>query len=180
MELEQAIFGRRSVRKFKEKSVDKSDLAALAKAAIWAPTAGNHQPWGFICLTDQEMIQKINTVAPGLFGNPKAIICVCLDHKKTIKIIDKEGPEVSNPFGYWDCSMAAQNMMLAAYSLGLGTCVVLSFSPPAVQEILELPENIKPVLVVTVGYPNQQPAPPARLPLEQVVLEEEYGREWKQ
>jgi nitroreductase len=162
MELEQAIFGRRSVRKFKEKSVDKSDLAALAKAAIWAPTAGNHQPWGFICLTDQEMIQKINTVAPGLFGNPKAIICVCLDHKKTIKIIDKEGREVSNPFGYWDCSMAAQNILLRAYDLGLGSCVIASFNPAAVRELLDAPLHFEPLMLIILGYPDQDPKAPPR------------------
>ena len=80
MELEQAIFGRRSIRKFQEKSVGKTELESLIKVAIWAPTAGNHQPWAFICVTDQDIIHKINTVAPGLFGNPKAIICVCLNH----------------------------------------------------------------------------------------------------
>jgi nitroreductase len=162
MELEQAIFSRRSVRKFKQISIDKMDLDTLAKAAIWAPTAGNHQPWGFICLTDQEMIQKIITVAPGLFGNPKAIICVCLDHKKTIKITNKDGREVSSPLGYWDCSMAAQNILLRACDLGLGSCVVASFNQDAVRELLEAPLHFEPLMLIILGYPDQTPKAPKR------------------
>jgi nitroreductase len=77
-----------------------------------------------------------------------------------------------------DCSIAAQNMMLAAHALGLGSCVILSYSPTAIQEILDLPELIRPMLVVTLGYPAENPEPPTRLALEEIAFDEQYGREW--
>ncbi len=87
---------------------------------------------------------------------------VCLDHKKTIKIIDKEGREVSNPFGYWDCSMAAQNILLRAYDLGLGSCVIASFNPNAVRELLEAPLHFEPLMLIILGYTDQDPKAPPR------------------
>ena len=162
MELQKAITGRRSVRKFKEKSVSKTDLASLMEAAIWAPTAGNHQPWAFFCLTDREMINKINAVAPGMFGNPNAIICVCLNHKKTIKKVIKEGHEISNPFGYWDCAMATQNILLRAYDIGLGSCVIASFNSDAVRELLDAPIYFEPLMLIILGYPDHDPKAPPR------------------
>lgn len=175
MELKEAIFGRRSVRKFKDKPVDKRDLEEVLKAAIWAPTASNNQPWAFICVTDQGTIHKINAVAPGLFGNPKAMICICLDHTKTIKRVNKEGREVSNPFGYWDCSMAAQNILLSAYDRGLGSCVIASFNQDAVRELLEAPMQTEPLMLIILGYPDQNPKAPPRK--TDIIFWQKYGEQ---
>ena len=72
----------------------------------------------------------------------------------------KMGPESITKM---DSAMAAQNIMLAAHELGLGTCVIASFHPGAVAKILGMPEHILPHLLVSVGHPNVDPPPPERL-----------------
>ena len=174
MDVLEAIKGRRSIRQYTDQPIPKKLIGQLLEAAEWSPSVSNQQRWRFVVVTEHSTKELIRQVSPGIFVGPPVYIVICAEEVSDAKAWDRATYLA-------DCSMAAQNMMLAAYSLDLGTCVVLSFSPPAVQEILELPENIKPVLIVTVGYPNQQqPTPPARLPLEQIAFEEEYGREWKQ
>jgi nitroreductase len=77
-----------------------------------------------------------------------------------------------------DCAIAAQNIMLAAYEVGIGSCAVLSFAKVAMREILNLPANIEPMLMVTLGYPAEAPEPPPRLELSQIAFMDEYGKEW--
>lgn len=78
-----------------------------------------------------------------------------------------------------DISMAAQNMMLMAYSLGIGSCPVASFNKTALKELLNIPEEVGPVLLISLGYPEFWPKPPRRRPLEEVVHVEEYGRHFE-
>lgn len=77
-----------------------------------------------------------------------------------------------------DCSMAVENMLLAAHALGLGTCVVKSFSRVAVKEMLEIPDGVEPELLVVLGYPAQSPKPPARIPLREIAFLNKYGRKF--
>ena len=72
-----------------------------------------------------------------------------------------------------DSAIAAQNIMLAAHSMGLGTCVIASFHPKAVGKMVKLPEKVLPHLLVSVGYPAMDPSPPPRI-LEEVTWWEVY------
>jgi nitroreductase len=158
MELSKALFGRRSVRSFDGKPIDKNLLKELLKAGIWAPTAGNIQPWIFVCVTGEENIHKMRTVSPGMLGNPKAVICVCSDIRKAR---EKAGPS-GKLLALMDCSMAAQNIMLRAFDLGLGTCVIRSFNANAIRELLGAPLHIEPELLITIGFAKHVPKPPER------------------
>jgi len=170
MELEKAILGRRSVRKFTAKPIEKKVLNELLTAGIWSPTAGNIQPWAFICVTDPEMVHKIRVVSPGMFWSTSAVICVCSDQEKASKAAAKEGKTLS----LFDCAMAAQNIMLRAYDLGLGTCVIRSFNQAAARELLGAPEHIQPELLIIVGYSDQAPKAPRRN--MEVIFWEAYGQ----
>jgi nitroreductase len=68
--------------------------------------------------------------------------------------------------------------MLAAYEMGIGSCVALSYAKVAVKEILNLPDDVEPLLIVTLGYPAEAPEPPPRLELNQIAFMGEYGKEW--
>lgn len=133
MELLEAIKGRRSTRRFKDQGVSAETIQALLDLAIWAPTASNVQPWGFAVIQDQEKMNELSDQA-------KAII---LDHIKDGSRMEQYRASMENPnFNIFynapaliliygkkehpyttnDCSMAAQNLMLAAWEMGLGTC----------------------------------------------------------
>ncbi len=158
MNLEKAIFGRRSVRNYSSKILEKKHLKELLDAGIWAPTAGNIQPWVFVCVTHTKRIQQIHTVSPGMLGNPQALICVCSDQNRAV---EKAGPG-GRTLAIMDCAMAAQTIMLFAYGLGMGTCAIRSFNPSAVRELISAPAHIHPELLITVGYPAESLKPPAR------------------
>lgn len=171
MELEKAILERRSIRSFTEKPVEKRLLKELLKAGVWSPSAGNIQPWVFFCITNPPQIEKIQVVSPGMLATPKAIICICSDQKKAFE----KARDFGSIYALMDCSMAAQNIMLRAYDLNLGTCAVRSFNPAAVRDILNAPDHLQPELLVTIGYPSRIPSPPARN--TDVFYWEQYGNQ---
>jgi len=158
MELEELIFSRRSVRNFIDKPIEKEKLKALGKAAIWAPTGGNSQPWKFVIISNPDTIHLIKTLSPGLLGEPAALIAVLSRRKYNI---DKMGP-IGETLALMDCSMASQNILLRAWDLGLGSCAVRSFNQKAVGEIIQSPEDCTPELLITLGYPGKSPSPPPR------------------
>ena len=100
-------------------------------------------------------------------------ILICSDKEKEHRIGGALGRDY---LSVADCSMAVENMLLAAYALGLGTCIVKSFSRIAVKEILEIPEGIEPELLVIAGHPAHAPTPPARIPLEEIAFLNKYGQ----
>ena len=147
------IFKRRSIRKYQEKPVEKEKLVLLLKAAMAAPTASNNQPWEFVVVDEEEIMQQFRSrMKYGPYNAPAAIV-VC--HNPQIG----RSPR-SNRFYQQDCSAAIQNMLVAAVDLGLGT-VWLGVYPgeeteQTVKEIAGLPEDIIPVAVIYVGYPAEE------------------------
>lgn len=171
MDIFEAIKGRRSVRKFTSDPVSLALLEQILDAARWAPSGSNAQRWEFIVLTDNAIIEMVRKTSPGLFSSPPVLMVICSKRAATAT--------------YWqkyllacDCAIAAQNMMLAAHALGLGTCVALSFSNIALKELLGIPEGVEPELVVTMGYAAESPAPPKRKELGQIVHLNGYGKEF--
>jgi nitroreductase len=160
MDVMTAIKGRRSVRQFKDDPLDKDTLLKLLEAAVWAPSGGNGQTWRFVVVTQAAAMRKIKMVSPGLLGDPPAVIVIAQD---TALARHKGGEMGVETITKMDSAMAAQNIMLAAYEMGLGTCVIASFHAGAVVKVLGMPENILPNLMVSVGRPALDPPPPARL-----------------
>ncbi len=170
MELLEIIKGRRAVRNFSDKDIPFENLMKILESAIWAPSGSNIQAWEFILVAQKENIEKIKLISPGLYGNPAAIIIVCINTERAKKG-GKEGIETAK----MDISMASQNMMLMAYSLGIGSCPILSFNKIALKEIFEIPDYIDPQLILIFGYTERWPLPPKRRPIKEVVHIERFG-----
>ncbi|AGK62009.1 Nitroreductase [Archaeoglobus sulfaticallidus PM70-1] len=161
----EVILKRRSIRKFRDQEVEEDKIRKIVEAGIWAPSAGNMQPWVFVVVRNKKNIEKIKAMSPGMFDLPAVIIAVCRD-------MGLAGNFEEN-ISIFDVAMAAQNMLLMACDLGLGACPVRSFNQKAVQVLLDLPEHIVPELLVTLGYPDESPSPPERR--KGVVFLEKYG-----
>ncbi len=170
MELKEAIFNRRSIRSFLEKPVGRELIKEIMYAGIHAPTGGNIQPWAFVGISDPLVIKKIRVISPGMLDEPAAVICVYSDQKKAFEKAGKTGEVLA----LMDCAMAAQNIMLRAFDLGLGTCVIRSFNQSAVRVITGAPEHMRPELLIATGYTDEKPALPARD--TGVIYMEAYGR----
>jgi nitroreductase len=159
MELWEAIKGRRSVRAFLDRPVERDILRRLLEAAIWAPSGGNAQTWRFVVITDPKQIRRIKIVSPGLLGDPAAVIVVCQD---MIRARAKGGSLGETFLAPIDAAMATQNLLLAAYAEGLGTCTIASFHRKGVSRLLKLSEGVEPILLVSVGWPAEAPLVPPR------------------
>ena len=78
-----------------------------------------------------------------------------------------------------DAAIACQNIVLAAHALGIGSCMIASFTDTALRTILKLPDTVWPCIMVTLGYPDESPEPPDRLPISEIAFVDEYGKAWK-
>ena len=95
MRVFEVIKGKRSIRKFEDRSIEKKILHKLVEAGVWAPTGGNSQTWVFIIVTDSDRIQKIKAVSPGILGSPNALVVVCQDKDLAYKKGGALGRDVS-------------------------------------------------------------------------------------
>lgn len=146
------ILSRRSIRRYTHQEVEKEKLTLLLKAAMAAPNACNSQPWEFVVVTDKSILAKLQSALySGRYEAPAAIVvCANLDIANS-----------SSARFYWvqDCSAATENILIAAVGLGLGTVWVGVHPLPGVikpvSEILNLPQEVMPLCVVYVGYPDE-------------------------
>lgn len=174
MELVEAIYERRSVRRFTHEPIEGEDLETLLDAARWAPNGGNRNAWRFIVVASEAQKRLVVSFAPGIEEPPAAIIVICMEAKrKAIK-------EPLRLLNMADAAIAAQNICLAAHGLGLGSYIVLSFAGPALRPVLALPDEVSPYLLVCVGHPDEAPETPPRRPIEEIAYVDEFGQEWCQ
>ena len=145
------IMTRTSVRQFTDRQIGKDTLEQLVKCGMAAPTAVNRQPWAFVVVTDRTVLDSLMNEHP--YSNLKtatAAIIVCGDYEKKLEGIGGE---------YWvqDCSAATENILLAAHAYGLGAvwCGVYPNPEriPGVKRVLNLPDAIMPLNIITLGYP---------------------------
>lgn len=143
---------RYSVRSYMDKKVEAEKLEKILEAAHVAPTAANLQPVHLIAVQSEEGLEKIGKAA-NIYGAPLAII-VCADHNKAwVRPFDKKQT------GDIDASILTDHMMLQATELGLGTVWVCYFKPDVIKKEFELPDNLEPVNILFIGYPNEESVP---------------------
>jgi len=167
MDIFEAIRTRRSVRSFRAEAIPDQDVAKILEAARWAPSAGNRQPWTFIYIKDPQVLRMIRNCSPGFYGGAPAAMVIGIDKKDEKR-------------GVLDACFAAQNILLAANALGIGSCPIVSFNSEAIGKILDAPESWEPVLVVSLGYIDKKPKPPSKKPLSEIVCMNSFGKKWKE
>lgn len=184
MEVLEAIRERRSVRRFTEDPVSPEDLTKVLEAAQWAPSWVNVQPWKIIIVKDaarkealSETLLPKNPAAKGLVQAPVVLALVGERGKSGLY-----GDSFSTDKGDWymfDMGIAAQNIALAAHSLGLGTVHVGALDHKKAAEILDVPEGFEVVEILPLGRPTFAPKAPPRKELKEfVTLETFKGQAW--
>lgn len=158
--------GRYSVRKFSDKPVEQEIIDKILEAGKLAPTAVNSQPQMIYVMKSAEAIEKANKLSPCIFGAPQ-VFMICYDDNR----VCQRG--ANDNYGDIDCTIVLTHMMLEAYNLGIGTCMVGMFSPEEARQVLDLPDNIHPILLMPFGYPAEDAKPSPRhseyRPLEETV-----------
>jgi TonB family protein len=158
------IMARRSVRKYLDKPVEHNKLEAIAKAGINAPSAMNRQNWAVRVIEDYKLIADVSEAYKqenpqmverdpnfkNMFRNAPNLICVCAPTDGNFNL---------------DAGLLGENMMLAAQSLGLGTCIqtgpvrflLTNEKAKPFLQALDIPEGYKLLYVIAVGYPDEKP-----------------------
>lgn len=167
MELTEVIEKRRSIRKFSEEPVSREILTELIRTAALAPTASNLQAWRFFVADDPKLVRDIDSFSPGLSGKPPVIIAIASDLAEA----ERRGSKNSLVYGLMmDAAMAAENLMLKATDLGLGTCAIKSYNDKAVHKLLKLPDTMRLEILISVGWPAAKPREPKRKAMEEVLF----------
>jgi len=173
MELSEAIKGRRSIRAFKPQDVPDEAVEKLIDAARYAPSAGNIQPWALVIAKKGETKKKLASAAfnQAFVEEAPVVIVVCADENRSSMRYGRRGETL---YCIQDTAAATQNILLTAYSLGLGTCWVGAFNEDEAKKALRAPDGMRPVAMIPVGYPNKTPSQRAKRPLNQIVHHEEF------
>ncbi|HTX61705.1 MAG TPA: nitroreductase family protein [Methanobacterium sp.] len=164
MEFIDTVKKRYSVRSYKSKEVEEEKLNTVLESAQWAPTAVNKQPFQLIVIKTRGREKELNLIYPvKWFVEAPLIICACtLKEEGWTRRDGKNYSEV-------DTAIAMDHLILAATSLGLGTCWVAAFNLEAAREVLGIPENVLPLIFTPLGYPNDEVGLKTRKDLKDLV-----------
>jgi len=178
MNIFDCITSRRSVRAFEKKPVDDKLIGVMLYMATHAPSAGNTQDWHFIVVKDEGQKKKLAEAAlhQEFIAKAPVVIAVCADLEKASLKYGKRG---ENLYTFQNTASAAMLITLTARALGLDSCWVGAFDEDKVSHVLELPENIRPMAILPVGYAAERPEKPRRIPFENVTSFDRFGKKFK-
>lgn len=166
MDFYEVIQKRRSIRAYKPDHVEEDKLNRILNAARLAPTAANRQPFNIVVVKDEKIKQKLkDAYSQEWFFTAPVIICICTLADKAWKRND------GKVYVDVDAAIAMDHLVLAAFAEGLGTCWIAAFKPEAVKEALNIPDNVEPLILTPLGYPEAIPEPTYRKPLDEIVRE---------
>ena len=169
MQLMEAIKRRRSVRSYQDRAVEEEKLLRVLEAGRLAPSARNMQDLKFVVVRDQDLRRKLAEAARNqeFVGQAPVLIAACgtSDYVMTCG-------QLTYPI---DVSIAVDHMTLAAVEEGLGTCWIGAFYEDTVKEILQIPQSIRVVALLPLGYPAAEQAKPTpRKSLKEIVAYDKW------
>ncbi len=171
----EAIRNRRSIRAFTGEDVSEEEVERLIDAARWAPSAGNIQPWEFIVIRDRKTKRRVSAAAldQTFIEEAPVVVVVCANHMRSARGYGSRGTTL---YCLQDTAAAVQNLLLAAYALGLGTCWVGAFREEEVKKALNIVGGVRPVAIIPVGHAAEEPEAQWRRPKREIVHYEKFQR----
>ena len=169
MNVLQAVRQRRTIRTYRRTPIPDDVLDRLVLSLRWAPSSGNLQRRKFYFVFDPKLRKSLAKIALDQTFVAQAPLCVvaCADHR-----IEKDyGQPGVDLFCLLDVAASLQNLGLVAYEEGLGTCWVGAFEEQEVRDLLDLPKYLRPVSLMSVGYPAEDPEAPPRVSRRRAIVE---------
>ncbi len=167
------IRSRRSVRRYTREPVSEGLLQRLLEAAQLAPSAGNLQARDFIIVRDLNMKHELAEAAYGQFfvSMAPAVLVGCANVARSRAAYGRR----AELYAVQDVTIAASYIQLAAEATGVVTCWIGAFDEQRVARALELPPDVRPVLMLPVGYPDESPHARPRMNLDQFIHQERWS-----
>jgi nitroreductase len=168
LEIPEAILKRKSVRAYAQQGLTDEEIDILIKAATIAPSAGNMQPWGFVAVRARDVKEALVEASHGqsFIASAPVVIVVCTDAAKTTPRYGERGEKL---YCLQDTAAAIENIMITAVHNGLATCWIGAFDEGMAAEAVGLPKGVRPVALIPIGYPDQDPTPRPRRPVTDVL-----------
>ncbi|NHI93459.1 MAG: nitroreductase family protein [Candidatus Lokiarchaeota archaeon] len=176
--LKEIILKRRSIRKFKVQEIDEESLIDILEISTWAPSAGNLQSWDMVLIKDQPIKKALAVAALGqnFIAEASHVIIVCANLPRTARIYGQRGATL---YAYQDTAAFIQNLLLLIHSKGWGAVWIGAFKESEVADIIKVEEGIRPIAIIPVGIPDQEPASPRRIPLSKILHINSFGNLFK-
>jgi len=161
---------RASIRRYRDRRIPEDILLSILEAARLAQSADNRQPWQFVVTTDPaNKVRLVQAADNQRFVGEAAAVIVCLaDPDESANVGPFEGFLV-------DLAIAIENMALTAWDLGIGSCWIGAFDEEQVKELFDVPDNLRVVSLLTLGYPDEKRGAKYRKSLDEIVHYEMYG-----
>ena len=164
------VLSRRSIRQYTAQDIPDTVLQSILEAGRQAPSAMNLQPWHFIVVTDPQLKQQL---ADGRYNQfitecPVTIIG-CADTSVTVKNPYLKKLYETHQFSIVDVSIALQNMVIAAWAQGVGSCWIGDFRDSHVKSVLQIPDQWRVVALLTLGYPVNPPQSKTKKPFNNII-----------
>lgn len=173
MDVFEAIKNRRSIRTFERKAVSEEQVEALIDAARHAPSAGNIQPWEFVIVREPRIKHQLSVAALNqtFITEAPVVIVVCANEASSGQGYGNRGVHL---YCIQDTAAATENVLLAAYAMGLGACWIGAFREEMLRKALNTPTHVRPVAIIPIGYTSQESAPRGRRAIEEIVHRETF------
>jgi len=156
---------RRSIRTYQPRPLPDKDLKAICEAGRCAPSAANRQPWHVVVVRDEEQKKRLAAACANQSWMADAGVILAGVGR----------PAVSEKWYAVDVAIAMENMVIAATSLGYGTCWIGAFDQAQVKAVLGLPEDLTVIALTPVGVPADHPEARPRMPMAEFVSLDRYG-----
>ncbi|MBA7577845.1 FMN reductase [NAD(P)H] [subsurface metagenome] len=165
----EAIKERQSVRSYQDKEIPEGILQQTLEAGRLAPSAKNGQPWKFIVVKDKNLRERLVPACKSqkFVGEASVAIVGCATNTN----YKMGGGEYSYTI---DLAIALDHMSLQAASLGLGTCWIGKFYQDQVKKVVDIPEEVRVVALMLVGYPKELGVKRGRKPLSEIICYDKY------
>ncbi|MCR4418750.1 MAG: nitroreductase family protein [Clostridia bacterium] len=174
MELMEVIGRRRSIRRFRPDPVEEEKLAAVLEAARLAPSWKNGQCWCFVVVRDGETRRKLAEAMPATNPGRGSLVQAPLAVVACVNPAASEEWE-GRPYHFVDGAIALEHLVLAAASLGLGTCWLGMIYEDQVRSVLGIPPSVRVLAMTPLGYPDEDPRPRRRKAAEEIAYFERWG-----
>jgi len=162
MSLVDVILSRRSIRRYEQKEIPKDVLVQILEAGRQAPSAANRQPWHFIVITDYEIKKELSKGLVNRHIKNSAFTVVGCAYTGLWHIGTRKWSIVGT-------SIALQNMVIAAWAMGGGSCWIGDFRENKVKQLLNIPDKWEVVALISFGYPAEKPEVKKRKRIEEIV-----------
>lgn len=165
MSVIEAIKSRRSIRKFKSDPIPPETLSEILEAGRLSPSAGNRQPYKLLVITDQRTREGMSRGRYNRFIKDAPVVIVGCDYV---------GDSYSRRWSVVDTTIALEHVVLAARSLGVGSCWIGDFSLPKLRELLDIPQSYEVVAQIALGFPAEVPDERKKKAFEEIVCYDRF------